>query len=278
MAYIIHFIKGFFIGIAKIIPGVSGAMLAMSFGVYDQSIYALRHLKENFLKNIFFLGSLGLGVLIAILCFSHMIAYLLEEYYLTTMLLFIGLILSGIPSVYRKIEVPFFRPRFLIPFLCAFSFVFLLSHFEFSTSAIHTSSPGMMFLFMLGIGIIDAATMIIPGISGTAIFMILGVYPFFLSMIQKLSDLSHIYSSMGTFGPYGIGLILGIITTVYIMEYLLKNHYQTTYCAILGFSLSSLFFLFLDTLLRNYTVTDIVAGLMCLVVGYYFGNKFENIT
>lgn len=73
MAYLVNIMKGFLIGIGKILPGVSGAMLAMSFGVYDQAIHALRHYRDNIVKHTLFLGSLAIGIVIAIVCFSHVV-------------------------------------------------------------------------------------------------------------------------------------------------------------------------------------------------------------
>ena len=275
MAYMINIIKGCFIGIGKILPGVSGAMIAMSFGIYDQAIHALRHYQKDILKNTLFLGSLALGIIFAMVCCSHVVSFCLEHYYLTTMLLFIGLILGGIPSIYHKMEKDIVHVSYLLIFFISFLFVFCLSKFQITDIQLQIESPTMMFLYMLLIGLIDAFTMVIPGISGTAVFMILGLYPMYLSFIQNIGNFSYIIQSMGTFFPYGVGLLFGIVVMVWIMDYLLNKHYKITYCGILGFSTSSLLYLFLETLSRNYTITDIVAGLMCLVVGYIFGHKFD---
>lgn len=276
MAYFIDVVKGCLIGIGKILPGVSGAMIAMSFGVYDQAIHAMRHFRKDIFKNTLFLGSLALGIIFAMVCCSHVVSFFLEHYYLTTMLLFIGLILGGIPSIYHKMEKDIFHSSYLVVFVFSFLFVFFLSKFQMTDTQLQTGSPTMMFLLMLLIGLIDAFTMVIPGISGTAVFMMLDLYPIYLTFIQKIGDLSFVFHSMGSFFPYVIGLLLGILSMVWIMDYLLNKHYKITYCGILGFSLSSLLYLFLETLSRNYTVTDIVAGLMCLVVGYIFGHKFDS--
>lgn len=275
MTYITYCIKGFFIGIAKLLPGVSGAMLAMSLGLYEQAIHAIRYFFKDIKKNTLFLGSIGIGVIVSIIFFSHVIEFMLTRYYLTTMLLFIGLILGGIPSIYKKTKESSFTIWQPIMFLLAFLFVFVLTKFEVPQSDLMGMKPATSFMLMVVIGMIDAVTMVVPGISGTAVFMILGLYPIFLSMLQKLGSISMIISSFGTFFPYGVGLFVGILCSVFLMDHLFRKHQATTYYGILGFSLSSLLFLFFETLMKNYTVTDVVAGLMCLVVGYYFGHKFE---
>ena len=92
MKYIILFIKGLIIGIGKIIPGVSGAVLAMILKVYDDGINSIVNIFKNPKKNILFLLNIGLGILIGIVLFSNVINYTLKNYYVITMLFFIGLI------------------------------------------------------------------------------------------------------------------------------------------------------------------------------------------
>ena len=96
-------VKGFIIGIGKIIPGVSGAMFAMIFGVYEKAVEIisdLRKLKGNFK----FMFLLGISILIAILCGSKVINYCLDNYYLWTMLFFIGMMASGIKPLFKNVE------------------------------------------------------------------------------------------------------------------------------------------------------------------------------
>ena len=96
--------KGIIIGIGKIIPGVSGSMLAVSMGLYENLIYSVNNFFDNPKKNFFFLTKLAIGVLIGIVLFSNIIKYFLEEYYIYTMTLFIGLILGGIITI-KKVGV-----------------------------------------------------------------------------------------------------------------------------------------------------------------------------
>ena len=79
--YIRYIIIGILIGIGKIIPGVSGAVIAISLGVYDKGIEAITHFKDDMRKNILFLGNIGMGVLIGIILFSKVINYLINNYY-----------------------------------------------------------------------------------------------------------------------------------------------------------------------------------------------------
>ena len=90
----INFVKGFIIGIGKIIPGVSGAMLAISLGVYDKAIYYICNFKNDIKNSFKYLFPLGVGIIISIVLFSKVISLCLNKYYVITMLFFIGLITS----------------------------------------------------------------------------------------------------------------------------------------------------------------------------------------
>ena len=85
-----NFLKGFVIGIGKIIPGVSGAVLAIIMGVYDKAIYYICNFKSNVYEGSKYLVSLGIGIIVSIILFSKIISYCLSEYYVITMLFFIG--------------------------------------------------------------------------------------------------------------------------------------------------------------------------------------------
>ena len=95
-------VKGLIIGLGKIIPGVSGGMLAISLGVYEKGLDALSHFFRNVKENTKFLCLLGLGILISVVLMSKLIKFSLDNYYLPTMLLFIGLISNADDDGYGR--------------------------------------------------------------------------------------------------------------------------------------------------------------------------------
>ena len=101
------FIKSFIIGIAKIIPGVSGAMLAVSFSIYDKLINSITNFFDDKKNNLKFLFVFGSGVLMAISLFSNVVKYFIDNYYLITMLFFTSLILGGTYKFSLKIDYNF---------------------------------------------------------------------------------------------------------------------------------------------------------------------------
>ena len=100
----INFFKGFVVGIGKIIPGVSGAMLAISMGIYDKDSFYICNFKNNKKESIKFLFPIGLGVILSIIFFSRIISFCLDKFYLVTMLFFVGLIIGGVPVVVSKVN------------------------------------------------------------------------------------------------------------------------------------------------------------------------------
>ena len=266
MESLILVIKGFFIGVGKIIPGVSGSLLAIVFGVYDRVLSIISNFFYDIKNNIKYLFFLGIGILTAIISTSKLLTYLLNNYYIITMLFFIGLIIGGIPNVIKKTKLKF---NFNIIYgIISFLFVVSLYFLKVENNNIINNYP---FYIMILIGILDAATMIIPGISGTAIMMILGCYNTVLNMFGNVFMLNNIKNIF----PFFIGVILGVIIISKIIFYLLKKYNeQTNYC-IIGFTLSSVLLLLLQTFERKINFMDVIIGLILLILGFILSFKLE---
>lgn len=268
-------VKGFLIGVAKIIPGVSGAMLAISMGIYERAMKAISEYRKNPIENFKFLLPLGIGAIFAVILSSKIIVYFLNHYYLATMLLFIGLIFGGVPSLIQEVKIKKLSFRQFIIFIFSFSFVFLFSFLGEQNLFMEIQSPLLEKLVFIMIGFIDAVTMIIPGISGTAIMMILGCYHLLLNLLSSLSSLSSFLLNLKLLVPMGIGLILGVVLTAKLMNYLFQNHKQETYCGILGFAFSSILLLFFQTFQQSYSIVQMTIGILLLFLGIVIGYKLD---
>jgi len=269
------FIKGFIIGVAKIIPGVSGAMLAISMGIYEKALDAIGNFRGNSKKNISFLIPIGIGVVLAIILTSNVVDYFLTNHYLPTMLLFIGLIIGGLPELFKKIDKKNIKKSNIIIFIISLSFVFLLS--LVGEQNIFTNSNSIIigyFLFLL-IGLIDAITMVIPGISGTAVMMLLGCYHLLIKVLASLTSIDSIIANLGILIFYGIGVTLGVFFLAKLMTYLFNKNENLVYSGILGFAISSIFLLLISTFKNNYEVWEIIIGLVLLVIGYFIAERFK---
>lgn len=266
-------VKGFIIGIGKVIPGVSGAMLAMSLGLYEPCLEAITHFFKNMKKNILLLSSLGIGVLIAIVFGSKIIAFLLTNYYLPVILLFLGFIIGGMLPFYRSLKGNPFRLSYFISFLCCFSIVIFLSFIKMNQGTILEISNLSLLYFILGL--IDAATMIIPGISGTAVFMLLGVYQNILFLFAHLDSIAHIIEHLSILVPFSLGIVIGVILVSVGMNQLLKKKKVITHYGILGFQISAILSIFFETLTKNYGILEIVVSCFLLILGVRVGRYLE---
>lgn len=272
--FIVLFIKGFIIGTGKIIPGVSGAILAIILGVYEKGLNAINNFFSDFTKNFKFLGILGIGVMSAIILVSNIIKYTLNTFYLPTMLLFIGLIIGGIPMLLSKVKYKHVNKLNIGISIIFFLIVIVLSFLRGDNQMVFENNI-TSYLLLIVIGIIDAATMIIPGISGTAILMLFGCYDIIINTLSNLTNLSQISENLKIIIPFSIGIFIGIISIVKMMVYLFVHFEAKTYYAIIGFALSSIFLLLAETLNDNYKTSHILVGLALLIIGYRISRKLD---
>ena len=264
------YIKGVIIGIGKIIPGVSGSVLAMSLGIYEEAIKAINHFFKDISRHFKFLFVVGLGIITSVVLTSNIIKYFLNHFYLPTMLLFIGLIIGGISLFFKKIKQEKTTKVDIGIASIVFIGMIVISIFSQEKSfEIFNHLNDITFFLILGI--IEAITMIVPGISGTVIFMLIGCYN---KLIDFLSNL-FVIDNFKILVSFGIGIVIGTLIVVKLIDYLLNKYKTKTYMAILGFTISSILLLFIQTLNNSYSFTQIIIGLLLLGLGYKIARKIN---
>ncbi|MBR1817779.1 MAG: DUF368 domain-containing protein, partial [Bacilli bacterium] len=174
MKYVSLFFKGLVIGIGKVIPGVSGSFLAISLGVYEETIQRLRCFKNHFKENLFYFAPFIMGIVFSIIMGSQLLLFLYNQYYVYTMMLFLGLLLGTIPKVLR--DHPLMFKDILLVFLTFMGIVLVFSKVSFAPFLFQGSVLDYCFVFTLGL--VEVVTTMIPGISSTATYMMLGSYEF----------------------------------------------------------------------------------------------------
>lgn len=232
---IVNLLKGSLIGIANIIPGVSGGTIAVVTGIYDRLIEAVGgFFKEGggWKKNLLFLFPIILGAGLGIILFARVIEYLLSHYPEQTAFLFIGLILGSLPFLVRKATTAPFKPTFLIPLVITLSLIIIMafSHqsepFEMEFEL--TFKSGVIIFFA---GVISAAAMIIPGISGSFMLLLFGMYPLFIYAVKEFDiPLLTIMAA---------GALVGILLVSKVINFLLHRFHGYTYYGIIGLVLGS---------------------------------------
>lgn len=269
---IILMIKGFFIGIANIIPGVSGGTLAITMGIYEDLIEAISHFFKKLKKNIKFLIPVVIGAGLAIVLGSRVIEWGLDNFTLPTILFFAGLILGGLPMLFgraKKRVKPLYMLVFLLTFASVMGITFLQGGNEVSFESISIWGYGKLFL----VGIVAAATMIIPGISGSFMLMVMGYYEPILRVINEFTAFKNLGHNLLILVPFGLGVLIGIVAIAKIIEYLFKKYEVPTYYGIIGFVLASLVGIFTNASGLTFSAGQIIAGTLLLATGFGIAYK-----
>lgn len=258
------FLKGLMIGIGKIIPGVSGSMIAVVLGVYETAILAINHLKDDMKHSLSFLIPLGLGVLLSTILFSYVITFFLNHFYLFTMFFFLGLILGTVPAFQK--EVSFSNLSDICYFFVSFCIPFCIPLFSFSISV--SSSLDFSWLLYFFLGFLDAATMIIPGISGTAIYFMLGCYSLVLEIF--CNPFSNIYATI----LFSLGLLVGVFLVSMFVEKALKRNRNHFYQVIDGLLWSSIVYLF-SSVFYDIHFSNFFVLLILFFLGFFLTKCFS---
>ncbi len=233
-------VYGCIIGVANIIPGVSGGTMAVMLNIYDKLIDSFTGIRKHFGKSMKFLVPILIGAGIGIVVFSKLIKYLIAEQPLPTCFFFIGLILGSLPLVFKKSLETKFRPVSIIPLVIFLGCMIALAFVQ--TSGTEASDAGIkldvLSWFWLFFGSAFAAMcMIIPGVSGSMILMILGLYSTVLGAISDLTK--NFMNSCMILLPVGLGVLLGIVAGAKLIDICIKRFPQMSYFAIIGLMLGS---------------------------------------
>ena len=275
-----NIIKGAIIGIANIIPGVSGGTMAVSMGIYDQLIHCITHLFSELKKNLKFLIPIFLGAGIGLVGLSFVIEYLFDVAPFETNLLFIGLIIGGLPAMWKRVKGNAVKVPHIVAFVMFFALVVGLAAFGNAEGADVVLEPGFsngIMLFL--VGVIAAATMIIPGVSGSMILLLLGYYNPIVSEINNFIralvalDFVALWRGVLIFVPFGLGVVAGIFGIAKVIEIVFQKFPLLAYWAIIGLIVSSPFAIVLMSSFGTITVFRVLIGIVALALGTFTAYK-----
>jgi len=235
--YILLLVKGMSMGAADVVPGVSGGTIAFITGIYDELLHSLKQigpsalqvlLKQGFsaawqfINGNFLLTVFG-GILISLKTFAALISYCLQEYPLLVWAFFTGLIMASVWLLLRQNSA--WRWPHVVASVLGALFVFAISE------ASPTQLPGEWWVLFLG-GFVAICAMILPGISGSFILLLVGLYPVFL---QAITDLDIV-----ALASFGLGCVCGLLVFSRFLSWLLDRYHQLTLATLIGFLIGSL--------------------------------------
>lgn len=243
-------IKGFFIGFAFIVPGLSGGTLAVYLGVYDKFLHSIGNIFKEFKKSVTFLLPIFIGIGISVVSLAYLFGLLLDWNSFIVLLFFIGLMIGGVKGLYKTSGQKKPDIASLVSFIVAFLVVILLVLFEktgnsSAISSIEITLPNLIIVFLVGMA--ASMTMIVPGISGSALLLVLGYYTAIVSnVVGNILDFSSFLYNIEVLAPFLLGAAVGVILFSRVIEYCLNNFKAQSYYAIIGFILASCIAVFFE--------------------------------
>ena len=269
-------LRGMIIGLANIIPGVSGGTMMVSMGIYDKLIYCINHLFRELKNNILFLLPIFCGMGIAIIGSAFGIDYLFEAFPIQTNLFFIGLILGSFPAIYSKVKYEPMKMGYMFSFLIFIAIVVgmaLMNDVKGGDIVLGTGLVDMIKLFL--VGILAAATMVIPGVSGSMMLLLLGYYNPILDCIKQFTvsvlewNMEEIVGCMLILVPFGVGVVIGVFAIAKLIEIILAKFPLYAYWAILGLILASPIAILLVASFEEITLVGVIVGLVACGGGFF---------
>ena len=269
-------LRGVVIGVANIIPGVSGGTMMVSMGIYDTLIHCITHLFKEFKKSILTLLPYAIGMLAGILALASVISWGLENYPLPTNTLFIGLILGGLSPLLKKIDKKKINAAAVIAFVALFALIIWMG-FQNKDSIQNADTIDMnigQMLLMVVMGVIASGTMIIPGVSGSLVLMLLGYYKAVTGALKTVaSGLVHFdFAALGQpllmLIPFVVGIVLGIFGVAKAIEWLTSKYPTATYCGVLGLVVASPISLLIQTDMSGASFVIVLISIITFAAGF----------
>lgn len=279
-------LSGVVIGVANIIPGVSGGTMMVAMGIYDKLISAITGLFKDFKKSLKFLFPIAIGMVLGIVVLSKVIAIMFDKIPFQTNCLFIGLIIGSFPFIVKNVKGHSVKIQHIMACLLFLGLVIgsaLLGEGSGEDATLIGGIVPMVKLF--AVGVVASATMIIPGVSGSMVLMILGYYDAIISNISLFIEnvlswnVDGIVEGLMIFVPFGLGVVAGIFVIAKLVEIIFKKFPLVAYWAIIGLIVASPFAIFISAGVEGLSVIGVITGVIALALGAVAGNKLggENV-
>lgn len=237
MNYLSTYLKGIAMGAADVVPGVSGGTIAFITGVYDTLLESIRRINPSLIRlwkqqgfkavcshiNLFFLLSLFAGILTSILTLAKLISWLLVTHPIPIWSFFFGLIVVSVYHMLKQVEHKQWAQ---------WGFLFIGVALAYSITVLKPISMEPTSINILICGAVAICAMILPGISGSFILLLLGMYAPILGAVKAMQ--------VSTLALFASGCVLGLLSFSHLLSWLLKRHRDTTLMFLTGLMLGTL--------------------------------------
>lgn len=256
--WIIRLVKGILVGIGAILPGLSGGVLSVIFGIYKPMIQFLSNITHKFIENLKYFIPVGIGGIIGILIFSKFVVAAFGQYEAQFVCLFIGFVIGTFPSLYRTAGAEGRERSDIIIMVLAGLIIFALM---FAGKDWPKIEPNTLVWFLSGA--LVALGFIVPGMSPSNFLIYFGLYD---KMAAGISSFD-----MGMLIPFVLGAIICILLFAKLAAWLFDQYYSKMYHAILGMVIGSSLAIFPSTVFPAYTPEGLAASGLSFPVAVIFG-------
>ena len=250
-SFVLAIVLGIFIGLAVIVPGVSGSTVAIIFGMYGALLYSIGNIFNDFKRCFLYLVPIGIGAVIGFVGGFLVIQKIFEKYMFAVVCLFAGLMIGAVPALTAELKgekrtLPrglLMGAGILIP-LCIGAFSILLGS-ESAGEESFTAFPAYLFILYVPLGALVSATQIIPGLSATAILMAFGQFKPILNSLH----LDYILENPVVIALYlciGGGFLFGMVLISRFFSKMIEKRRGATFFLVVGLSLGSILSMFLN--------------------------------
>lgn len=221
--WVVRLLKGMLIGIGAILPGMSGGVLAVVFGIYEPLVRFLANIRHKFLQNVFYFIPIGIGGILGVVAFSAVVEFAFDRYPAQFIWLFVGFIAGTFPSLIKTAGKQGRKPWhwLVLAIFAAGTLAFMRWGETIST----TISNFNLFTWLLS-GMIMGLGLIVPGMSPSNFLIYLGLYQPMASGIRQLD--------LGVIIPLALGVIICVAIFAKLINWLFNKAYAFMYHFILG--------------------------------------------
>ena len=244
---IINFIRGLFMALADSVPGVSGGTIAFIMGFYDKFINSLDSLiygsKKEKIESLKFLIKLGIGWIVGMVLAALVLANLFDKHIYIISSLFLGFVIFAIPLIIKEekenLKGKYYNIIFTIIGIALVVLITILNPVSSNSTIDITKLNFGLIIYLIIAGMVAISAMVLPGISGSTLLLIFGLYVSIMTGIKEVLHFNLEYLPSLIF--FGLGVIIGILSIIKILKNALKKFRSATIYLVIGLMIGSIY-------------------------------------
>lgn len=259
---------GTLVGIVSMLPGASGATIAVIFGIYERLVSDLADIGHRLLKDLRFIIPVGLGVVLGMMVCAFGLEFVIERWEVPAMFFFVALIITQIPDIVKLGDdgEPM-RGWDIAAFVVGFAIMIAFLFIGDGNNVDPEGTTGMV--LMVVVGIVLAVSKLAPGISGSTVLLALGLYT---PLMHAMTNLE-----MGLLVPVLIGLVIGVLGFSKVIDHCMRYHKKSTYIMILGLTVGSVVTVTMQAFMKLDGTEAIVTSVIGVIIGLFMGIGLSRI-